>query len=337
MEVIKDVEEIGKMEIDLYTKSQLMKYITNKQIADMSKHAMTLKVKDVNDKAGCKIVHDARIVVKHMIIEVEDTRKGLNVKSLKFCRDVNGEAKRIVALLLPIRDYLASQEKIVEDEKIRIKVEKARIEKERLEKEEAERMRVWEEEQARIKAEQEKEAKRLEVIREEQEERERHIREEQEEREAAIKRHQVKKEKELWEEKEKIRLEQELKENKIKDEQEARELQIWEEKQILDTEKREFEERKEREEEERLQKIKWEKASLEAIEKAKEEEAERIKREHEKEELRLLLLPDKEKLFAFSDLIISLDAPIVKHARSKSILSDALEYLNEAATTLRKE
>ncbi len=316
MEVIKDVEEIGKMEIDLYTKSELKKYnITDKYIASLSEHAMTLKVKDVNDNAGCKIIHQARMKIKVTRIEVEDKRKELKVKSLIFGRAVDGEAKRITALLKPIEDHLQSQEKIVEDEKIRIKVEKARIEKERLEKEEAERMRVWEEEQAKIKAEQEKEAKRLEVIREEQEERERHIREEQEEREVAIKRHQVKKEKELWEEKEKIRLEQELKENKIKDEQEARELQFWEEKQILDTEKREFEEKKKREE----------------------EEAERIKREQEKEELRLLLLPDKEKLFAFSDLIISLDAPIVKHARSKSILSDALEYLNEAVTTLRKE
>ncbi|KKL61113.1 hypothetical protein LCGC14_2198570 [marine sediment metagenome] len=215
---------------DSFTATELKKYnITDKQIADMSKHAMTLKVKDVNDKAGCKIVHDARIVVKHLIIGVEDTRTGLKAKSRKFDRDVDGEAKRIVALLLPIRDYLASQEKIVEDEKIRIKVEKARQAKERLEKEEAERMRIWEEEQDKIKAEQEKEAKRLEVIREEQEAKElqiweekqildaekREFEEKQEAAEKAIENERIR----VWEEKEKKRLADEK-------EKEAEELRI---------------------------------------------------------------------------------------------------------------
>ncbi|KKL46063.1 hypothetical protein LCGC14_2349400, partial [marine sediment metagenome] len=126
---------------DSFIATELKKYnITDKYIASLSEHAMTLKVKDVNDNAGCKIIHQARMKIKVTRIEVEDKRKEFKAESLRFGRAVDGEAKRITALLKPIEDHLAGQEKIVEGEKIRIKVEKARIEKERLEKEEAERM-----------------------------------------------------------------------------------------------------------------------------------------------------------------------------------------------------
>ena len=65
------------------------------------------------------------MVVKSKRIEVEKKRKELKESSLSFGRAVDGEAKRITALLLPIETHLENEESIIEKEKERLALEAA--------------------------------------------------------------------------------------------------------------------------------------------------------------------------------------------------------------------
>jgi hypothetical protein len=103
---------------------ELQKYnVTDAAIAILNAEYMALKVKDVNDKKGYEVVKTARIDIKRRRVEVEKTRVTLKAESLEYGRRVDGEAKRITALLTPIEDYLSDQESRVTDELARIKAE----------------------------------------------------------------------------------------------------------------------------------------------------------------------------------------------------------------------
>jgi septal ring factor EnvC (AmiA/AmiB activator) len=82
---------------------------------------MELKVVDVNDKAGLKKVHDARMEVRRVRIDLEKSRKALVEDSVAFQKKVNAEAKRINGIIEPIETHLENQEAIVEREKERLK------------------------------------------------------------------------------------------------------------------------------------------------------------------------------------------------------------------------
>lgn len=150
--------------------------IPDTAIAKYRQDFMVLSVKGVDDKDGYDLCHSARMEVKGKRVEVEKTRKKLKEDALEYGRAVDKEAKRITALLEPIENYLLSQEKIVDDEKERIKKaeENARIEAENAAK------KAEEERLEKIRQEQEAERKRLEAIAEEQRQKEAAIRAEQE-------------------------------------------------------------------------------------------------------------------------------------------------------------
>lgn len=97
--------------------------ITDAAIAELSNQYMTMKVNSATDDVGYKMVHYARMVVKGKRVEVEKKRKELKEDALRYGKAVDTEAKRITALLEPIEDHLAAQEKIVDDEKARLKSE----------------------------------------------------------------------------------------------------------------------------------------------------------------------------------------------------------------------
>jgi hypothetical protein len=105
-------------------KNELQKFqVTDAAIAKLNADYMVLAVKDANDSKGYEVVKAARIDVKKRRVEVEKTRVTLKADSLEYGRRVDGEAKRITALLEPIETHLIGQEKIVEDEKARLKAE----------------------------------------------------------------------------------------------------------------------------------------------------------------------------------------------------------------------
>ena len=92
-------------------------------IAKYRQDYLSLTVKGVEDKEGYDLCHAARMEVKGKRVEVEKTRKKLKEDALEYGRAVDKEAKRITALLAPIEEHLLAQEKIVDDEKARIKAE----------------------------------------------------------------------------------------------------------------------------------------------------------------------------------------------------------------------
>jgi uncharacterized FlgJ-related protein len=128
---------------------QLVKFnVTDAAIAQMAERYMKLTINGLEDTEGFKAVHVARMDVKGRRIEVEKTRKSLKEEALRFGKLVDGEAKRITALIAPIEEHLQSEEDKIQAEKDRIKaeeIEKAKaesaeraIEAERLAKIEAE-------------------------------------------------------------------------------------------------------------------------------------------------------------------------------------------------------
>lgn len=107
-----------------FIKTELQKFsITDAAIAKLSAEFLALKVKGLDDKEGLTEVHSARMVVRARRIEVEKKRKELKESSLSFGRAVDGEAKRITALLLPIETHLENEESIIEKEKERLALE----------------------------------------------------------------------------------------------------------------------------------------------------------------------------------------------------------------------
>ena len=99
-------------------------------IADLAAKYLPLKVQGLNDKHGLAVVHDARMEIKGLRVDVEKRRVELKAGALKYGRDVDAEAKRLTALLEPIETHLEKQEQIVADEKERIR--KAAAEAKRL-------------------------------------------------------------------------------------------------------------------------------------------------------------------------------------------------------------
>ena len=92
----------------------------------LSKDCMAITVMDVADKKGYDAAHKLRMKVKGVRITVEKIRKGLKEEALFFGKGVDAEANRLKGILTPLEDHLLAQEKIVDDEKERIKAEKAK-------------------------------------------------------------------------------------------------------------------------------------------------------------------------------------------------------------------
>jgi hypothetical protein len=102
--------------------TQLQRFsLTDTAITAMRDAYMRLTIAGLNDVAGFKAVHSARMVVKDHRVQVEKVRKELKADALRYGQAVDGEARRITGLLEPIESHLAAEEKRIEDEKDRIK------------------------------------------------------------------------------------------------------------------------------------------------------------------------------------------------------------------------
>lgn len=93
---------------------------TDATIAKMSEHFGALEVTGIDDRAGLAKVHAARMEVRGLRVRVEKTRKELKKDALEYGKRVDGEAKRITALLLEVEEPLAEKESIVAKEKERL-------------------------------------------------------------------------------------------------------------------------------------------------------------------------------------------------------------------------
>lgn len=309
--------------------------ITDAAIAILREDYLQLTISGVEDKAGFDVVHKARMVVRKKRGEVEKTRKALKFEVLRYGRTVDGEAKRITALLEPIESHLLAEETKVTDEQNRIKREAEEARQAALEDRLNELTDVGcmlsplvvekmtdEEFTERLKAETETHEKSLAAERIEEEERERQRIEEEERRKAEEERLRV----------DRAKLEADRETQRLADEERSREIEERERQQREEQAKLDAQRAKlKAEEKSRLRQIELEQEKKEAAELARQEERKKIDREHveqinlakaeAKEAARLeALRPDKEKLLAVADAVEGISVP------EESELSDNFEF-----------
>lgn len=96
------------------TQEALARYSPNDaKIAELAEIYSKLSVSGEDDSEGYKVVRSARLDIRSMRIDVERTRKELKADALRYSQAVDGEARRLTALLTPIEKHLQEQEDIV--------------------------------------------------------------------------------------------------------------------------------------------------------------------------------------------------------------------------------
>ncbi len=355
-------------------KNELQKYgVTDAAIAKLNADYMALTVKTPQDMAGYEVVKKARIDIKKRRVEVEKTRVQLKAESLEYGRRVDGEAKRITALLEPIETHLTAQEKIVDDEKARIKAEAEAKEAARIQARvdrifafgasftgqnyiayglqiPAALVKACADEQfeqfvAQVQGEKDKEDARLkaeEDARKAEAERLAKVAAEQE----AERQRLAAEAKKQAEETERVKAEQEAAARKIREDQEAieraKQKLIDDEaarlKAIEDEKKRVESEKKRAEELEKAKKEAAEKALRDAEAKRLKDEADRIEKERkakEAAEKKAARQPDKVKLVSLISQIENIAYPIMKTDEAAKVLEDFRSDLSDALHDLR--
>lgn len=93
------------------------------RIGELAAEYMPLRINGLDDAKGLKVVHEARMVVKNLRVNVEKRRKELKASALEYGRQVDSAAKSLTDLLEPIESHLEAEEDAVTKEKERIKRE----------------------------------------------------------------------------------------------------------------------------------------------------------------------------------------------------------------------
>jgi hypothetical protein len=296
--------------------------------------AVGLKITDINDKTTIVKVSGIRKELKAARVEIEKEGKLMRDQLTTINRGISAKEKELVSIIEPTERELMAQEKWVEDEKEKIRLEDERKEQERIQARvnqlaaygftidinqiqtlsdddfqsvlDDAKVEFDKEQAAKAEAERlaKEEAEKLQREREELEQ----LRKEHNEREAK------------------------LKEEADKIEAEKRAIEEAKQREIA-AKKREEELNKAREEaaeQARLQAIEDQKAEV-----ARKAEAERLaKLEQEREES---LRPDKEKLQSLATTIAALQLPTVTDAKAQQITNDVQIMLGKVeAHILRK-
>jgi DNA repair exonuclease SbcCD ATPase subunit len=112
----------------------IMKQLEFKEevIAELSQKYMAITVTGVDDKEGYEAAHAARMDIVHKRTDFSKRSKAFRDKLNEYPKLELKVEKRVLSLLEPIEDYLLSQEKIVDDEKARVKAESDRKEAARI-------------------------------------------------------------------------------------------------------------------------------------------------------------------------------------------------------------
>jgi hypothetical protein len=133
--------------------------------------AKSIVVKDENDRINMELARTGRLFLREKRIAIEKARVELKEDVLRQGKAIDGIANILKGLIVPIEDYLESQEKFVE---IRLKAEEAqkqadeaaRLETERLAQEEANRIEQERIRQENIKLRQEAEIREKKIAEE---------------------------------------------------------------------------------------------------------------------------------------------------------------------------
>jgi len=125
------MSEVMEKEISLPGSNlQIIKFsVTDAAINELKQQYSGL---EITDSASYEIVRSALSTVRAKRTDVEKKRKELKASALNFGRKVDGEAKRITALLLPIEEALKATKQAEDDRKDAIRKDAERKEKERV-------------------------------------------------------------------------------------------------------------------------------------------------------------------------------------------------------------
>lgn len=97
-----------------------------KRVITLLEEVKDLKVTEVKDTKGLKAVHEGRMALKNLRVEIDGTRKELIAPALQWQRQVNDKAKDLTNKIKPVEDSLKDQEDYIKAEKKRIAEEKER-------------------------------------------------------------------------------------------------------------------------------------------------------------------------------------------------------------------
>lgn len=264
-------------------------------IAEFRKHYTGLTIKDAETE---KEVRKARADVRKVRVAVEKRRVELKADVLERGRAIDGEAKRITALLTEVEQPLIDEIKRVEDE--REAAERAKIEAELEAKRKAER--------ERIEAEQKAERERVEAERAEME----------------AERQRIADERAEWAAARKAEAEAQAAEQaRIEAEQAAQRAELEAERQKLEAQ---------RQEQERI-----EREAAEAKAKAEREAAEAKQREIEaaaEAKRQEALRPDREKALSLAAELKAIKFPTSSDKEADGVFRDAMEQMTKVIIIL---
>lgn len=284
-----------------------------KEFNELEAKAKGIVIKDPSQVEDMATAREVRLALKTIRVNTENTRKTLKDKSLREGKAIDGIANIVKALIVPVEEYLESQEKYVEN-----------IEKERKAKIEAERtleMSKYTEDLLLYNYKDlndEAFANLISVLKKAFDDKQEII------RKAELQR--VEDEKKEKAEQERIRVENEKlkKENAEKDK--IREKEKEEENKKLEAEKAKL--KKEIEERERLEKKIKDEEARKVQDKKDKELADLKQKQEEAEKVRQAsLAPEKDKLFDWSEKIKTIEIPSGLSVAGLQIVKEAEEKL----------
>jgi len=342
-------------ESEVFETLSLIKYDVNlAQIAKLKAEYMPLVITDLADKEQFEAVHAGRMTMVKVRTTIEKARVRQKASALKYGRDVDAAAKELLTESEPVEAHLQAEEDKVINEQKRLEAEAAEIEKAKIQKrvdalfaynvilpymdvatmsdEEFENLRqkseeAWSAEKVRLANEEAARIQKDKELADERAELDRRVAQ------------QVKIDKEQANKEKALRIEREKFEKEKKKAQEVKERAELEAKEKIEREKREAREAEAKAELERYTKAKDEKEAKEKIEREAKELKEREEAEKAEAARQEALKPDKEKLITFAEKILQLTETeiSVSNEGAVRIFSNAIDGLLETAKYINEE
>ena len=122
VQILGGEDDIEGPQVEPEHRHEAIRYpVADNVIEQLRDRYLPLRVNGIDDKAGLKAVHDARMQVRSLRVDVDKARKEMKADALAWGRKVDTEAKRLTSLLEPIEEHLTREEETVKAEIERIK------------------------------------------------------------------------------------------------------------------------------------------------------------------------------------------------------------------------
>jgi len=293
------------------------------QAKDIVSRVKGIEVTDVSQIQIIQQAREARLSLKNIRVDVENTRRGLKEQSLREGKAIDGIANIIKALIIPVEEHLEKQEKFIELKEAKVKAEQLADRVLRLSKY-VQDISLYNLNDMNDQAFDNLLASSKKAY------------DDQKEAERKAEEDKIAKEKEDKKENERIKLENE----KLKKEREENEKKLAKERELKE---KELADERKKAEDERLKqeaKLKKEREENEKLEKKIREEKEANERalaEEEEKKRKALLAPDKTKLIEFSNILEKLEVPNVQSREAGRVIDEAQLMISKITSFLREK